>query len=331
MNKQHISIYIFIATIILLFIYYPHSASNTIHVTNYYVDAAFLLMSEAMLLRRYSKGSLDVFEPLTIVSVFYLCMFYVAPIHDIHYGIFTWYGYSLFEYGPLTSLFVFFGFLSFYFFYTKIKVPVGFTLCHPTVNTANVHQLKKISLIIYGFCFVANVYYMQKVGGSSLLYILTLGLMGSSHVVETTDAALGFVSMFSYCLPTATLLYWEYSDNKIMKAILFLPMLMLQVARGFRFFVIQIAITFIAYVFLKKGERPKAHTIVTYAAVVMIPILLMTTFRNSIRDGEGMDTSIINSETTEDAFDAAVWENFRISECIWYGSRNSRPISILLF
>lgn len=317
MKRNQISICIFITTVILLIVYKPHPSSLSIHVTNYFVDAVFLLLSETLLLIKYSKNQLDVFEPLTIVSFFYLCMFYVAPIHDIHNGLFTWYGYSLFEFGPLTSFFVFLGFLSFYIFYTIIKVPKNYTTNHPIIKTLNVSRLRRFSLIVYGICFLANVYYMQRVGGNSLLYMLTLGIAGSSNTIETTDAALGFISMLSYCLPTATLLYWEYSNSIKIKTLLFIPMLMLQVARGFRFFVIQIAITFISYIFLKKGSRPNVKTIVACVIAFMIPVLIMTTFRNSIRDGEGIDTSIINSELAEESFEAAVWENFRIYQNVY--------------
>lgn len=314
MKNNYNRIILFIL-LVLVVIWQPLNWNETT-TANYFVDSFCLLISVLLLLRESSRKDLDMFDPLFIVSIFYLGMYFLAPIHDMHYGIYEWYGYSLFDYGPKTSLIAFGGYLSFFYAYKKYKnknegeaVSSG--------KTVNCGQLRKLSLWMYAICFVANVYYMAAVGGSSILYILSLGMVGSADISTASDSSLGFISMLSYSLPTATMLCWEYCDNKLLKILLFIPMLMLQVARGFRFFIVQIAISFMAYYFLKKGTRPRISTLISYCIAFMIPILLMTTFRDSIRQGHGMDTSQIDSKATEDAFDAAVWENLRIYQNVY--------------
>lgn len=92
-----------------------------------------------------------------------------------------------------------------------------------------------VIIIMYVVCFVANAYYLLHSGYGSLLYILSLGLLDNSSSSYTTYSNIGFVSMLSYSLPTVVLLYWEFGNSRFLKWVLFVPMLMMQVARGFRF------------------------------------------------------------------------------------------------
>ena len=56
----------------------------------------------------------------------------------------------------------------------------------------------------------------------------------------------------------------------------------------------------------------------------MIPILLMTLFRDSIRSGGGINFSSISFNILLDAFDAAFWENLRIYKT-YYGVIKAVP------
>lgn len=298
-----------------------------VYLENYIVDSICLVVSIILLLRLYIQKKMDLFEPLLIISLVYIAMYFVTPIYDIIIGETDWYGYNVFKYGVKATLIEFIGYCVFYILYTVKFVYRKSDNYKSTKKTSTVTKTyeKSIGLIVamYIFCFAANVYYMTQHYGS-LIYILTLGLISDGSVSETTNASIGFISMFSYCLPTVTLLYWEYGKNKLLKIVMFVPMLMLQVARGFRFFVIQIAITFFSYWYIKKGERPQWYKILVAIAVMMIPILVMTLFRDSIRAGAGMDMELTKSTTLFDEIDAAVWDNFRIYKNV-YGMVNAIP------
>ena len=58
--------------------------------------------------------------------------------------------------------------------------------------------------------------------------------------------------------------------------------------------------------------------------VILIPIVLMTLFRSSIRDGSGMDLSVLSGETIRKALDEAIWDNFRIYKT-YYGIIKAVP------
>ena len=169
-----------------------------------------------------------------------------------------------------------------------------------------------IIILMYIIAFIANVYYLTQVSGNSILYSLTAGIMGTGNLNSASTSSIGFISMLSYCLPTTTLLYWEFGKNRILKIVLFVPMFMLQVTRGFRFFIIQIAISFFVYYFLKKETRPKLISALLLLLVLFVPIVIMTVFRNSIRAGGGVDFSSMNFEMIQKALDEAIWDNFRV-------------------
>ena len=135
--------------------------------------------------------------------------------------------------------------------------------------------------------------------------------MGGSNTVNTV-ADIGAISMLSYALPSFTLLYMEYGKNKFLKILAFVLMFELQVARGFRFFILQIIVMFGAYYYIKTNKKPKIRQVLLLIVGAFVPLIIMTLFRTSIRSGNGMDLSIISWETISDALNAAFWENLRI-------------------
>jgi oligosaccharide repeat unit polymerase len=306
--------------LILLLIIGVFNNSEKVYVYNYVVDAVCLTVSVSLLLRLYIKKDLDMFEPIVVIGGLYILMYFFTPIYDLCIGQYTWYGYDLFKYGIKATLIAFAGFIGFYVFYEKSFVWGNRSRRLRQVNnycyTNDYAESRKIilylTLIIYFFSLAANIYYVIHVSGNSILYSLTFGLLGSGGVSEKTTTSIGFISMFSYCLPSATLLYWEFGNVKTMKWILFLIMFSLQMTRGFRFFIIAIAITFFAYYYIKANRRPKMKTILLAVLAIIFVVVFMTIFRSAIRTGNGVDFSQFNAENIKEAFDEAIWDNFRI-------------------
>lgn len=259
------------------------------------------------------------FEPIYFISAIYAAMFFITPIYDILIGELYWYGYSLFDYGITTTIIALMGYLAFYLFYVVSFTGKYKSNCLKIKKRIVIVQRGTVPAIVamYIICFAANVYYLLHSGYGNLLYILSLGLLDNAGNSYATYSNIGFVSMLSYSLPTVVLLYWEFGKNKVLKWMLFVPMLMMQVARGFRFFVIQIFITFACYYFIRKNKRIKMVYLIAVIGTMMLFVLLMTTFRVSIRSGAGIDTGIINWDTIKQSFDSAFWDNLRIYQNVY--------------
>ena len=299
----------------LLIILIPVEIPN-VYAKNYFVSSCCLIGSILLLLSLYIKGSLDILEPISFISLIYILIYFVTPIYDVIIGQYYWFGYDLFPYGVKPTLIAFAGFVSFFILYTtRFSNRSELNLQPKTLGERRhvvTNKVIPVSLLMYVICFLANTFYLVLRSGNRLLYLLTLGLAGEARVVDQIESPIGFVVMFSFCLPAITLLYIEYGHSRILKVTFFFLMLMLQIARGFRYFVIQIVVTFFAFFCLKSKRRPKIRTMILVLFLLLIPVILMTMYRNSIRMGLGMDLSVINLESIKDALNAAFWDNLRI-------------------
>ncbi len=309
-----------VSVVVLFFIYLlllPWTAQK-VYIKNYLVDGLCLFGVILLLISYANKNKFDMFEPIYFISAIYVLMYFITPIYDILTEEYLWYGYNLFEYGVTSSLIAFLGYFAFYVFYRfSFEKGKDRSIIFDTLDQQNERSVASdtgliaVILVMYVVCFVANLWYLVQYYGASLLYVLTLGLLGEMSGTPT-DASIGFISMLSYCLPTTVLLYWEYGKSKLLKIILFVPMLMMQITRGFRFFVIQIFVTFFAYYFIRKGKRPKLKALLGLFVLLMIPVLLMTLFRDTIRAGGGLSISTFSASRLKEGFDAAFWDNLRI-------------------
>ncbi len=294
---------------------------DDVYIRNYVVDLVGLIVVFILTISYTNINGFDIFDPFYIVTFIYSFLYFITPMYDIISEEYTWFGYNLFPYGVKATTYSIIGYISLYIGYTKHFV-LGRNRYHVTTYEVNENEKNEyalnvpvwIILLMCGICLFANVWYLMHSGFNSgdLMYLLSFGLLGNSGKANTAETSIGFISMLSYSLPTTVLLYWEYGRNKALKIVLFLITMMLQVTRGFRFFVIQIAISFVAYYYIRKRKRPKTRGIFILLFCVLVPVLLMTMFRTYVRDGVGVDLGVVNAESLKEAFDDAIWDNFRI-------------------
>ncbi len=325
-NRVILYFFLLFCLIVLCFLFAPNYEIDLIYTANYWIDALYLFLCSVFFSYGICTKKFDLFSPITIFSVLYIVMFFFMPMYDICVGEVSWFGQDLFGYGIRASTIAFIGYVSFLFFYlTK------FTCGRFPKNRSGDEQRiqikgkKLVPVIVIGYmvCLFANIYYMVFSNGNSVLYILTLGMLGSAGQ-HSVGENIGAISMLSYSLPSFTLLYMEYGNRKILKIVFFALMFVLQVARGFRFFIIQIVIMFGAYYFLRENKKPRIKDILILGVCLIIPVVLMTLFRNGIRSGQGMDLSIVNGESIVEALDAAIFDNFRIYKT-YYGLIKAVP------
>lgn len=300
---------------ILLTAMFPNY-DNKIYEINYLIDLICLVVLFWIYLVGYLLNKYDFLSPITFFSALFFFMFYVAPIYDLLTEEILWFNVDLFSYGIKGSLYAFLGYLCFYVAYVlsfKNKAD-DFTA---TINYSYVnddrsnYRLKALIIAGYAICLLASIFYVVKTGGQSLLYIFTLGLFGKGNTGDVTNN-LGFVIMLSYCLTSFTLLYCEYGNSKFLKVLFFILMFQIHVVRGFRFIIIQIAITFVFYWILSKNSHLKKSLVISFLLLVLASIIIMTMFRNAIRDGDGVDVEKLSLEPIKTALDDAFWDNLRI-------------------
>lgn len=298
-----------------------------IYLKNYCLDACLLYVTVLLYGWHFMKKRYDIFSPITLVTFLHVMIFYVTPMYDILNEKIYWFGVDLFEYGIKGSWIAFLGYLSFFAAYS-----IGFRKRREEVSEENADDegTKKAvpkSFVRFIFCIYAvslliNIYYVMVVTGNNLLYIFSLGLLGGGTIREAADV--GVFSVLAYVLPSTTILYMEYGKNKKIGYLMFMLMFILQVARGFRYFIFQIAIMFTAYHYLKKNKKPEVKKIVLLFLIVLVPVIIMTLFRDTIRGGEGFNLTGLSMDILFKAMDEIVWFNLRIYKT-YYGVIRAVP------
>lgn len=279
-----------------------------------YLTCSGCLLAMILILMLYRrKYGFDIFDPIYFISMIYGWMFFVTPAYDIAIGNVLWFGYDVFATGVRATVYALLGFAAFaavYSFAFRRRGETQLREPDPAQEDAGRAGVAVI-LAMFVFCFAANMYYLTR-NGSSWLYVLSLGVLDAGEQAQKVSADIGFLAMFSYSLPATVLLYWEYGASKPLKWLLFALMLVMQVARGFRFFVVQIFITFLTFVFLRRGRRPSVGALLGTVALAIVPILLMTLFRNTLRLGGTVDYGSVIRTDLRKAGDEVFWFNFRI-------------------
>lgn len=309
--KQHKSVLMLLLIAFICLVNFP-TEMRGLYQANYCVDTVGLLIAAGVLLNRYAQNDLKLFEPLVYCTVIYVSMFFFMPMYDICTNQILWFGFDFFQYGITASWYAIIGYLSFVSFYFFQKQRSNASKCAlRQVFVINSRYVSILIVAMYSISLLAKLYYLIALSGNSIVYILTFGLLGSSGG-ETIEAQIGFVNMLSYCLPALTLLYLAYGRSKTLKTLFLYLMIMTQMADGFRFIIVETAYMLLAYYCLSRGRRPKIGSLVFVVILLLIPIFAMTLFRNSIRDGSGLDLSTLSSINVMDVFDDAIFFNLRI-------------------
>lgn len=298
---------LFVLAIIFGILFFLPLQLDLVYLQNYVLDGLGLIIVVLVLFCAYCKNRLDLFEPLIICSFIYAALFFFMPMYDILIGEIHWFGFDFFPYGIYGTLFAIMGYVAFALFYFKgaSKPKKKFKkFCSNRYTSSAI-------LALYCVSFIANLFYLTRTSGNSILYILTFGMFGQSGG-STLDVQIGFIGMLSNCLPSATLLYCSYGKSRTIKIVTIVLMIMVQMSNGFRFIVVETAFFLTSYYFLIRGKRPKLIQIIAMAIVAMIPIFLMTLFRESVRQGLGVDLSTVNLNELGDVFDEAIFDNLRI-------------------
>lgn len=290
----------------LLFVLYPFDLDAQYRLT--YATCSFLLVIICFCVMTIRDRRLGGVDPLSVTSVIYAFVYAVCPIYDILTGTFQWFGHDLFIFGPGATIVAAIGYLAF-------AITYKLTWHAPKKRIADdANQPKSfvpLILVMYAVCFAGNSYYMVSGGGNSLVYCLTLGVIGDGGG-DKVESSIGFVSMLSYCLPAITLMYIQYGRSTFLKIAMAYAMLALQVSRGFRFIVFEIAIMFLCYYRFRYKRMPSLRVALPLAAILFAAVMLMTIFRSDIRSGSGMDLSSLSMIGFADTFDEMLWDNLRI-------------------
>ena len=301
-------LYLICAVVLIVALICWPSVSIMRYQATYAMSFLQLIIALVLCVKRYHSVR-TVWDPFIIVSFIYTMLYAVAPMNDISTENYNWFGYDLFGHAAEATFYVILGYLS---FAAGMYFTDGSTR-HIELRKIDINEkaAASVTIVIWCFCFLANAYYLIVADGNSLLYCLTLGLLGSGGRTSS-EASLGFVAMFSYSLPAATLAYIAYGRSRFAKIAMSYAMIALQITRGFRFLIVQIFIMYATYFRLKRGKRVSIKTLSIIVVGAIAVVFAMTLTRDSVRSGSGVDFAAMLLATPREILDDTLWFNLRI-------------------
>lgn len=314
-NRKHFYtflaiVFILIAIILVNGIRLPF---NTEYVNCFWINALYLLFVCIVFGAPFATGKFDIYDPITSFTFFYVLMFFIAPMRGVVLKDFYAYGVDMFPYANKGSTYALIGYLSFYLLYVFKQKGISTQFEYIRQQRLVERNLPVSLFLILGIIITlfATLLNTMRSSGNSILYILTFGVLGRGGIEESASD-LGFIGFLSFALPSFVLLYLEYGKSKI-TAIIFLAITFsLKITSGFRWNIVQMVVMFGSYYFLRSGKKIRFRSLLLAAVLLIVPIFLMSMFRNSIRAGTGIDFSLINSDAFTDVLDDAFWSNLDI-------------------
>lgn len=275
--------------------------------------AAYMIIGICLIIHIGTSGG-DFFEPITIISILYMMLFVFEPMIDICENNLKWFGGNYTSFGIKGTWIAVAGYLFFFIGYRTKRFSFApsfhnelrYKVKKETKEVEDNAYYAKVAIVFWIACYFLSVLFLL-LSGKSLAFILTGGLTGNGDLLESRKM-LGALSMFSYCLVGAWMLYFVYGKNKSLKVITFILTVFIYYIRGYRFIIIIFALAPIVFMYLYKQKRPRLVTIIGAIIVMIIFVGFVAAARNSVRYGGGISSDMVN-------WDAAleqVKDNFRI-------------------
>lgn len=275
--------------------------------------AAYMIIGICLIIHIGTSGG-DFFEPITIISILYMMLFVFEPMIDICENNLKWFGGNYTSFGIKGTWIAVAGYLFFFIGYRTKRFSFApsshnelrYNVKKETKEVEDNAYYAKVAIVFWIACYFLSVLFLL-LSGKSLAFILTGGLTGNGDLLESRKM-LGALSMFSYCLVGAWMLYFVYGKNKSLKVITFILTVFIYYIRGYRFIIIIFALAPIVFMYLYKQKRPRLVTIIGAIIVMIIFVGFAAAARNSVRYGGGISSDMVN-------WDAAleqVKDNFRI-------------------
>jgi oligosaccharide repeat unit polymerase len=232
---------------------------------------------------------IDILEPIVLVTLLYMAIFTITPLNDVLRGDTRIYGVEMFDSCVRATMIYMFSMLAFYFGYF-IRRGNNKIIIKPVLEDSNdnKHSIIRMSFVIWSISYMLTLFFLIA-KGRSFLYILTIGGVGGLSYTSISGAQIGFISICSYAMVPAWMYIYVYTNNKILKFIIWFLTITSFLIRGFRFILIIMLAAPVVFYYIKKNIRPKIINIALFMALFIFMIGTVGFMRNSVRHGTVVD------------------------------------------
>jgi len=256
----------------------------------YFIWFIFILFSFVIII--YSLfNKIDIFEPITIVTIIYIMFFFVSPLVDLKINNLYFFDQYTFKESSKATVYFFVGYLFFIMGYTlsKNNGDKKFFLSNKKIS---LQSHLTLNIILWFFGFLSSIALMLA-EGKSLLYMISFGFLGT--VGNANDNNLEFLGMFSFAMIVPWLYLIMGTKSRILILVLTLATGSIFYLRGFRFIILIMIIAPMIFNYVKKGSRPKLITLVPLTAFIALLISVIGFARGNLREGTTVNWNSFNS------------------------------------
>lgn len=253
-----------------------------------------------------SEEEIDIFHPIHLITITYLCIFVFTPLILINQGRAYCWGVNVML-GCAKATIVFN--LSYTFFiigYNKLKIPNYAFYDFKNVSKSQNDKIVFFSTVIWLVGFLFSIYYL-RITGRSLSFILTLGNSGDINSPNTKENLL-FLSNFTLFMVVPLLYLFKFSKSKIFFALLCFLTFATMYVRGFRIFVIILIISLFIVHFKSNLKKPSLKILLTTFFLMVLFFTFLGEKRGDLRTGNNQKKVEINSNAISNMMES----NFEI-------------------
>ena len=249
-----------------------------------------------LVLAKYGRSGIYMFEPFTIVVLVMVLVYFVAPVFQFAAGSTSRYGVDVVRYCVPASCLVMIGCFAFFLGYEfplgkerskKAKCStIGFQEVSDVLASRFVHWCGWIWVIAYVLNFY---YYLRK--GFDVVYILTGGLSGAELNDFASDDGLAFLAYSKFLLLGAWMIIYAFGRNRGVKVVLYAMTLLCMFLGGGRATLLIGMLAPIVLYFARNRISPKGGSVAAASIALVALFAFMQVARVGLRTGAGIYVS----------------------------------------
>lgn len=250
----------------------------------------------------FSRFSVYILEPIILIFVLYLFVFFIDPMVNISTFQTDCMGHDVMGGCKAATLIFLCSYMFFLLgYYGTFRKNVRIKKVN--VERSKINSFSEKSWGHSNIEFVARIIWIVSFAfgcieliskGMSLSYFLTLGLQGEIDNLYA-DTAFGFLGNFRFSMITAWVYMFVCNRRSLFTKICGLLTLEYFILRGFRHSLFVVIFAPIIYLFIKDKRTPKFRTLLILLIVIILVMGGMQFVRGSLREGTSVDWSTFDT------------------------------------
>jgi oligosaccharide repeat unit polymerase len=254
---------------------------------NYDADIIAYFVMAGLFLLIQAKHDMDMFDPLVIVSVIYISIFALAPIHDIILDDYYQFDVNTLVFGVKGTVIAVGGYLAMCFGYSLHQSPRAHSE-RDQRHHVDGPKIARLALSIWVLAF-ASALVGAMAGGAGATYVLSLGLIGETGVRPEMGVSLGFTESLALALIPTAIIYAYFGRSRWWNLILQLLTFTVMASQGYRYIVLIFLLSHLYVLYMRRGVSPRPLVIATALGVLVLFSGAMEFYRGAMRTGGSVD------------------------------------------